>query len=121
MTTRADVITMALLAAGIVTGMLATIANFGDAVTIARQSPLLPSALLRDPEPELMTGGEVTFIFQAHMTVVWLLVAFWPFSRLVHAWSVPVDYLRRSPIPYRARTGGPRRAQPRPWPGSRPT
>jgi nitrate reductase gamma subunit len=58
-----------------------------------------------------MTGGEVTFIFQAHMTVVWLLVAFWPFSRLVHAWSVPVDYLRRSPIPYRARTGRPPRAR----------
>ena len=65
-----------------------------------------------------MTGGEVTFIFQAHMTVVWLLVALWPFSRLVHAWSIPVDYLRRSPIPYRARTGRPRRARASTRPGS---
>ena len=51
-----------------------------------------------------MTSPGVTFVFQAHVTVVWLLVAFWPFSRLVHAFSVPVDYvLRRSPIVYRAR------------------
>jgi nitrate reductase gamma subunit len=27
----------------------------------------------------------------------------WPFSRLVHAWSFPVTYLRRRPIVYRAR------------------
>ena len=43
----------------------------------------------------------MTFIFQFHVTVVWFLFAWWPFSRLVHAWSIPVDYLRRSPIPYR--------------------
>ena len=54
-----------------------------------------------------MTGGEVTFIFQFHVTVVWFLFAWWPFSRLVHAWSIPVDYLRRSPIPYRTRRPGP--------------
>ena len=52
-----------------------------------------------------MTGAHVTFIFQAHVTVVWVLVAIWPFSRLVHAWSVPVDYPRRSPILYRSRIG----------------
>ena len=57
-----------------------------------------------------MTGAHVTFIFQLHVTVVWLLVAFWPFSRLVHAWSVPVDYPRRSPVVYRSRTGRPPRA-----------
>jgi nitrate reductase gamma subunit len=27
----------------------------------------------------------------------------WPFTRLVHAWSVPVAYLRREPIVYRSR------------------
>jgi nitrate reductase gamma subunit len=108
-TTRADLITFGLLALGIVTGMLATITNFGDAVHYRETvAPYFRQLFIGNPEPELMTGGEVTFVFQAHVTVVWLLVAFWPFSRLVHAWSVPVDYLRRSPIAYRARTGRPR-------------
>jgi len=50
-----------------------------------------------------MTGGGVSFIFQLHVTTVWFLYALWPFSRLVHAWSLPIDYLRRSPIVYRSR------------------
>jgi nitrate reductase gamma subunit len=109
-TTRADVITFGLLALGIVTGMLATITNFGDAVHYRESvAPYFRNLFVLNPEPELMTGPHVTFIFQLHVTVVWLLFAFWPFSRLVHAWSVPVDYLRRSPIVYRSRTGRPRR------------
>jgi nitrate reductase gamma subunit len=27
----------------------------------------------------------------------------WPFSRLVHAWSIPLAYLGRAWIPYRSR------------------
>ena len=105
-TTRADVITMGLLAVGIVTGMLATITNFGDAVHYRETvAPYFRQLFVLDPEPELMTGGEVTFVFQFHVTVVWFLFAWWPFSRLVHAWSIPVDYFRRSPIPYRAQAG----------------
>lgn len=105
-TTRADVITMGLLAVGIVTGMLATLTNFGDAVHYRETvAPYFRQLFVLDAEPELMTGGEVTFIFQFHVTVVWFLFAWWPFSRLVHAWSIPVDYLRRSPIPYRTRGG----------------
>jgi len=103
-TTRADVIVFALLAAGIVTGMLATLTNVGDVVHYRESvAPYYRSLLVFDPQPELMSGAGVTFIFQAHVTVVWLLFAFWPFSRLVHVWSVPVDYLRRSPILYRSR------------------
>jgi nitrate reductase gamma subunit len=107
-TTRADVITMGLLALGIVTGLLATITNFGDAVHYRETvAPYFRQLFILDPEPELMTGGGVTFIFQLHVTTAWLLFAWWPFSRLVHAWSVPVDYFRRSPIPYRSRATAP--------------
>jgi nitrate reductase gamma subunit len=105
-TSRADVITFGLLALGIVTGLLATITNFGDAVHYRESvAPYFRNLLILNPQPELMTSGHVTFIFQLHVSVVWLLVAFWPFSRLVHAWSVPVDYLRRSPVVYRSRLG----------------
>jgi nitrate reductase gamma subunit len=50
-----------------------------------------------------MTGGGVTFIFQIHVISAWFLFALWPFTRLVHAWSLPIDYMRRSPIVYRSR------------------
>ena len=112
-TTRADVITFGLLGLGIVTGMLATLTNIGDVVHYRESvGPYFRNLMILNPEPELMTGEHVTLIFQAHVTVVWLLVAFWPFSRLVHAWSVPIDYPRRSPIVYRARGERPRRPPP---------
>lgn len=108
-TTRADVITMALLAVAIVTGMLATITNFGDAVHYRESvAPYFRQIFIGDPEPALMTGSHVTLVFQLHVISAWLLFAWWPFSRLVHAWSIPIDYMRRSPIPYRSRTARPR-------------
>jgi len=106
-TTRMDVTIFALLGVGIVTGVLATITNFGDSVHYRETvAPYFRQLFILDPEPELMTGGGVTFIFQLHVVSVWFLFALWPFSRLVHAWSIPIDYLRRSPIVYRTR--GPR-------------
>ena len=112
-TTRADLITFGLLVIAIGTGMLATITNIGDAVPYRETvGPYFRQLFILDPQPELMTGGGVTLIFQANVTTVWLLLAFWPFSRLVHAWSVPVDYPFRSPISYRSRNGRPPRAQP---------
>jgi nitrate reductase gamma subunit len=47
-------------------------------------------------------------VYQVHITLAFLLLALWPFSRLVHAWSVPVAYLRRTPILYRSRALAPR-------------
>jgi len=107
-TTRMDVVTFALLAVGIVTGMLATITNIGDSVHYRESvAPYFRQLLALDPEPGLMTAGGVSFIFQLHVSSVWFLYALWPFSRLVHAWSIPLDFMRRSPIPYRSRTPKP--------------
>jgi nitrate reductase gamma subunit len=106
-TTRMDVAVFALLGLGIITGLLATLTNLGDAVHYRETvGPYFRQLFILDPEPELMTGGGVTFIFQLHVVSVWMLYALWPFSRLVHAWSIPIDYLRRSPIVYRSQ--GPR-------------
>ena len=108
-TTRMDVVTFAVLALVIITGDLATVTNFGDVVHYRESvGPYFRQIFVLDPSPALMTGGEVTLIFQIHVTSAWLLFAVWPFSRLVHAWSVPMDWLlRRSPIPFRSRTGRP--------------
>jgi len=115
-TTRMDLAVFAMLALGIVTGLLATLTNLGDSVDYRETvAPYFRQIFVLDPQPELMTGGGVSLIFQIHVVGVWFLYALWPFSRLVHAWSIPVDFLRRSPIPYRSRTGRPRarrRAEP---------
>jgi len=113
-TTNMDLAVFALLAFGIVTGMLATLTNIGDSVHYRESvSPYFRKIFIFQPEPALMTGGGVTLIFQLHVIGAWLLLALWPFSRLVHAFSIPIDYLRRSHIPYRSHT-------PRPARGSRP-
>jgi nitrate reductase gamma subunit len=104
-TSRMDVAVFALLAFGIITGMLATLTNIGDAVHYRETvAPYFRQLFVFNPEPELMTGDGVTLIFQVHVVGVWFLYMLWPFSRLVHAFSVPVAYLRRSPIVYRPRT-----------------
>jgi nitrate reductase gamma subunit len=103
-TTRMDVAVFALLAFGVITGMLATLTNLGDSVHYRESvAPYFRQLFIFDPDPSLMTGGGVTLIFQVHVVGVWFLYALWPFSRLVHAFSVPLGYFRRSPIYYRPR------------------
>ena len=114
-TTRMDVAVFAVLALGIGTGMWATVGyTLDDVLYRDTVAPWFRSLFILDPRPELMTGGGVPFSFQLHVTVAWFLFALWPFSRLVHAWSIPVDYLRRSPILYRSRTDRARRPRPAP-------
>jgi nitrate reductase gamma subunit len=109
-TTHMDLAVFGLLALVIVTGMLCTLtSNLGEEIHYRETvAPYFRSLFALDPRPELMTGGEVTLIFQLHVIGAWLLYALWPFSRLVHAWSIPVDWLRRSPIPYRGRVAAAR-------------
>lgn len=105
-TRRADVWVFALLAVTILTGLWATLSGnwLGDHVAYRESvAPWFRSLFTFDPDAGLMGG--VPFVFQLHVTLAWLLYASWPFSRLVHAWSVPLGYFRRSPILYRSRTG----------------
>ncbi|MGZ4398476.1 MAG: respiratory nitrate reductase subunit gamma [Gaiellaceae bacterium] len=57
--------------------------------------------LFFDPKPSLMADAPVAY--QLHAAIPWLLFAIWPFSRLVHAWSYPFQYLGRPYILYRQR------------------
>lgn len=105
-TSRMDVVVFALLAFGLATGMIATLwGTLGDEVRYRETvGPWFRGLLTLDPRPELMSGQDgPPFVFQLHVTGLWLLFAAWPFSRLVHAWSIPVDFFRRSPILYRGR------------------
>jgi nitrate reductase gamma subunit len=52
------------------------------------------------PDASLMSGAP--WIYQAHTLASLTLFALWPFSRLVHVWTVPVQYVvRRAHILYR--------------------
>lgn len=62
---------------------------------------------LLDPHPGLMVTAPL--LYQLHAASAWLLFALWPFSRLVHAWSVPFQYLGRPYILYRNRYASARR------------
>lgn len=53
-----------------------------------------------DADAPLMSGAP--WIYQAHTLASLALFALWPFSRLVHVWTVPVQYaVRRAHILYR--------------------
>jgi len=106
-TTRGwDVAVMVLLALMVFTGMWNTVVenliqggyNYRETV-----SPWFRGLFLLDPNASLMSSAAVPLSYQLHAIGGWLLIAVWPFTRLVHAWSVPVMYLRRPPIVYRSR------------------
>ncbi len=59
------------------------------------------SVVFLHPEPSKMV--DVPLIYQLHATAAWLLLLAWPFTRLVHAWSIPVQYIGRPFILYRRR------------------
>jgi len=42
-------------------------------------------------------------IYQLHALSAWAIFVLWPFSRLVHAWSIPWQYIGRPYILYRRR------------------
>lgn len=101
-----DVAVMALLAFMVASGMWNTVVeNVINGGYNYRQtvSPWFRGLFLLDPSASLMTRGAIPLSYQLHAVGGWLLIMVWPFSRLVHAWSVPLGYLRRKPIVYRSR------------------
>lgn len=57
------------------------------------------SLLIFRPEAAYMSA--VPLAFQLHVLTGLLIFAMWPFTRLVHVWSVPLNYVGRSYILYR--------------------
>jgi len=106
-TSHLDVVVFALLAASILTGMIPTVVGAVSGALDYREtvSPWFRSLFTFAPEVDSIQGADL--MFQIHVTLVWGLFALWPWSRLVHTWSLPVGYFRRSPVLYRSRTGVP--------------
>jgi len=103
-TTVNDHMMYAVLAATLGLGLLATLrANtIGDGYDYRETvSPWLRSLFVLRPDIDLMAA--VPADFQAHVLTAFALLAVWPFTRLVHAFSAPVGYLTRPYVVYRHR------------------
>ncbi|CAA7600957.1 Nitrate reductase gamma subunit [Acididesulfobacillus acetoxydans] len=71
--------------------------SFDYRATIA---PWIRGVLVFAPDPGLMNN--VPLLFRLHIIFAFAIFGVWPFTRLVHVWSVPLEYLgRRSYILYR--------------------
>ena len=107
-TTRMDVVVFALLAVTILSGMAVTVLHSVTDEVDYRETvaPWFRSLLAFDPKPEDMAGTH--WVLQLHVISAWVLYAVWAWSRLVHAWSVPVDWFRRSHVLFRGRAVGAR-------------
>ncbi len=55
-------------------------------------------------QPNVSAISGAPLIYQLHAIVAWSFWALFPFSRLVHAWSIPLQYLGRLYILYPAAT-----------------
>ncbi len=109
-TSRTDVLVYLTLGLMLATGLYATVGvnllghGYDYRLTVA---PYFRSVFVLDPRVQLIAGAPL--IYQIHVLCGFALYALWPFSRLVHAWSVPLSYLRRAPIVYRRRQLSPAR------------
>ena len=101
-TSRLDKWLYLFLTLAIFSGMAGTLLNasglFDYRVSVG---PWFRSLLAFMPDPSLMEGAP--FMFKFHM-LTWMVVAIiFPFSRLVHCLSAPLNYLTRPFIVYRKR------------------
>ena len=118
-TRRMDYVVYALLALEIVLGMWQTVVlnAMGNGYTYRPTLGVwFRSVLFLHPDLTVVSG--VPAIFIVHIAVACLIVAIWPFTRLVHVWSVPVAYLARPYVVYRRRAQAPARPAVGRWPGT---
>lgn len=100
-TTTGDKIMYGLLVAIVVVGLAITVNgdptfHYRDAV-----APWFRSIFAFHPRTDLMASAPLGF--QLHAQLAWALIALWPFSRLVHAFSLPIGYFTRPYLLYRSR------------------
>lgn len=99
-----DYLVLGVLLVVVMTGMVNTVGHqlLGTAYDYRETvSPWFRSILMLQPDPELMDGAPISF--QLHAIFAMALFAIWPFTRLVHAWSVPLTYIVRPYIVFRRR------------------
>jgi nitrate reductase gamma subunit len=97
-----DLITLLWLGVVIVVGFTNTVgytASGGEFDYRETIGPWFRGVLTFRPFPELMAFAPIGF--KLHVFTAFLLFALWPFTRLVHVWSLPLEYLGRKYVVYR--------------------
>ena len=97
-----DTITIGALVVVIGTGLFNVI--FGHFNVLYSVAPWIRGIVTFTPDAMLMK--EVPLSFKIHVIAAWTLLAYSPFSRLIHIWSLPVTYFFRSHILFRRRVPG---------------
>jgi nitrate reductase gamma subunit len=107
-TSPVDYVALILLLVVILTGIVPTIGVnlFGSGYDY-RTSVALWFRGLFSFQPDVTAIAHAPVVYQVHATAAWVILAVWPFSRLVHAWSYPLWYLWRPFIVYRSRRPAP--------------
>ncbi|MFD4628815.1 respiratory nitrate reductase subunit gamma [Streptomyces sp. NPDC058284] len=102
-TTANDKLMYLVLFAAIVLGMVAKLTHASGDGYHYRESiaPWARSLFTLRPDIDRMTG--VPLLYGIHAVVGMLLIALVPFTRLIHMFSAPVQYLFRPYVVYRAR------------------
>jgi nitrate reductase gamma subunit len=110
-TTPMDRVLYALLVAETVVGMWQTVAIniFGSGYEYrGTVSVWFRQVFTLSTDPALLMSAPM--VYRLHVVLACLIIAVWPFTRLVHVWSVPIAYLARPFVVYRRRPGRPVRA-----------
>jgi nitrate reductase gamma subunit len=95
-TTKADWAIYALLTVQIVTGIgIAVLYGWGSSWFAASLSPYLWSVVTFSPDIDFVTP--LPALVKAHIVTAYLIILFFPFTRLVHVLVVPNHYLWRKP------------------------
>ena len=103
-TMKADIVMYILFGLTVAAGLLATLLNnviLGDYDYRSTISIWFRSLFVLQPNIEVMAG--VPWLYQVHMVSALALIAVWPFTRLVHLWSIPFGFFARPDIVYHAR------------------
>lgn len=102
--TRMDKVLYAVLGLEIAVGMWQTVAInvFGSGYEYRGTiSVWFRQLFVLQPDPSIMASAPA--VYGLHAVLACVLLAIWPFTRLVHVWSVPVGYLARPFVVYRRR------------------
>lgn len=101
-TSRMDYLMYALLAAIVILGMYNTVVvNVFGAEHDYRLDVAVWFRSLFAGQPAIDLMGSAPLSFQIHDFVAFGLFAIWPYTRLVHVWSVPLAYIGRPYVVYR--------------------